>query len=737
MSSKKKTLLSIALSIFISFLFLYLVLKIFQRKELYVFFKDKLLVFLEFNLILVINSLLFINFNIIFEKSNNNGQNSKYLFKILFSFSSLFISLGYIYYRYNQFDLFTILFYSDFTKYLFFSIFISLLISTNIKNLCKQVFEMIVFIKNNLKLSYTYLFLVSPIAGLVIIEVLNLSTLESVNLDFIFINLLLYEIIHVFFYVLFRKIKITSTISLMIIYFIGIANYFVIDFKGIPIIFSDLLSITTAFSVSGAYEFKLNSQFYLSMFIFVLLIMLMMIIPEKKQESENNEVIESIIVFFLLMIINNFVYSSGLYFQDTSHGHWDPSMKFEKYGYLASFMYDFNKSLKVDIENYSVEEVDKILADYENLEEASSRKPNIIVVMNEAFSDLSILGNFKTNEDYLSYFNSLQSNTIKGILSTSPVRGSGTGFTEFEFLTGNSMAFLRGTNPYVQYINSDMPSIVSTLKDQNYQALAMHPYKKTSYNRVSVYSHFGFEDYITMENFDNPETVRGNISDLENYKKLIELYENRDKEKSFFIFNITMQNHGGYVDTGYKFNNPIEVTSFEVQKDVDVFLSLMKESDLAFKYLIDYFSEVKEDTIILMFGDHQPMLDNDFLEKVYRKPISEFTLEDKSKLYQVPFIIWTNYDIQECYIDNISINYLSTLLLETAGLKKTTYHTYLSSLRGKLPVVVANFYGNPEGEFFSYETDTEYNNYLEEYEKIQYNFLFDTKNRLDKYFYLN
>ncbi|MBG0765594.1 MAG: sulfatase-like hydrolase/transferase, partial [Tissierellales bacterium] len=446
--------------------------------------------------------------------------------------------------------------------------------------------------------------------------------------------------------------------------------------------------------------------------------------------------IHKLVIFFLLIIINNFVYSSGLYFQDTSHGHWDPSMKFEKYGYLSSFMYDFNKSLKVDIENYSVKDVDKILSNYENIKESSSRKPNIIVVMNEAFSDLSILGDFETNEAYLSYFNSLQNNTIKGILTTSPVRGSGTGFTEFEFLTGNSMAFLRGTNPYVQYINSDMPSIVSTLKDQNYQALAMHPYKKTSYNRVSVYSHFGFEDYITMENFNDPETVRGNISDLENYKKLIELYENRDKEKSFFIFNITMQNHGGYVDTGYKFNNPIEVTSFEVQEDVNVFLSLMKESDLAFKYLIDYFSEVEEDTIILMFGDHQPMLDNDFLENVYRKPLSDFTLEDKSKLYQVPFIIWSNYDIQENYIENISINYLSTLLLDTAGLKKTTYQVYLSSLREKLPIVVANFYGNPKGEFFSYETDTEYDNYLKEYESIQFNYLFDLKNRLDKYFYL-
>ena len=162
-----------------------------------------------------------------------------------------------------------------------------------------------------------------------------------------------------------------------------------------------------------------------------------------------------------------------------------------------------------------------------------------------------------------------------------------------------------------------MPSIVSTLKDQEYQVLAMHPYKKSGYNRVSVYSHFGFDDFIAIESFESPETVRGNISDLENYKKVIELYEKRDADKSFFIFNITMQNHGGYFDTGYIFDNPINVTSFSVREDVDIFLSLMKESDLAFEYLIDYFEKIEEDTIILIFGDHQPMLDDSFLETLY------------------------------------------------------------------------------------------------------------------------
>ncbi|MFO7887096.1 MAG: LTA synthase family protein, partial [Eubacteriales bacterium] len=740
-------------SVLLGFVFSCLIFYLFSRNNIFIGVQENLKLFLKITIITFSLLYLFLNFNILMDFFNKDNKkiNNRYILIIILRILAtaiilLFFSV-FLYEKYSYMDFITLIYYSYFFEYLFLGVVVSLLISTKISKfkeyiltkLKDYVLPALRQLKNKTKLSYGYLFFISPAVGFIIMESLNLSTFDSVDLDFIFINFLLYEIIHVFFYIIFRRIKLTSTISLMLIYFIAIANYFVIDFKGIPIVFNDLLSINTAFNVSGAYEFNLNFEFALSMIIFISIMFVMMFVPEKKSNKQNNEIVKSLLILIVLLGINSFVYNSGFYLQDTSHAHWDPSMKFEKYGYLSSFIYDFKKSLSVNIDNYSIQDVEEILSRNNNNDNDTNKlpkKPNIIVVMNEAFSDLNIIGDFETNEDYIPYYRSLKDNTIKGILSTSPVRGSGTGFTEFEFLTGNTMAFLRGTNPYVQYINSETPSLVSTLKDQNYQALAMHPYKKTSYNRVSVYSDFGFDDFITMESFDDPETVRGNISDLENYKKVVELYEGRDKDKSFFIFNITMQNHGGYVDTGYEFNNPIKVTSFDAQEDVNVFLSLMKESDSALKYLIDYFENVEEDTLILVFGDHQPMLNNAFLENLYGKPVAELTLEEKSKLYQVPFTIWSNYDIDEKYIDNISSNYLSSLLLDTAGLNVTNYNRYLLNLQEKLPVVLANFYFNSEGKVFSYEDDSNYEEYLEEYEMIQYNNLFDLKNRLDKHFYI-
>lgn len=87
--------------------------------------------------------------------------------------------------------------------------------------------------------------------------------------------------------------------------------------------------------------------------------------------------------------------------------------------------------------------------------------------MDEAFSDLSVLGDFDTNTDYMPFVHSLEKgneNTITGYLNTS-VCGGNTADTEFEFLTGNTMAFLPvGSIPYQQYIKSKTPSLASYLK---------------------------------------------------------------------------------------------------------------------------------------------------------------------------------------------------------------------------------------------------------------------------------
>ena len=90
------------------------------------------------------------------------------------------------------------------------------------------------------------------------------------------------------------------------------------------------------------------------------------------------------------------------------------------------------------------------------------------------------------------------------------------------------------------------------LEALGYQTAAIHPYLSTSWNRTNVYRFFGFEAQYYQDDFaERCQRVRGRVSDSASYKKIFELYENKRENTPLFVFNVTMQNHGGYEREGY------------------------------------------------------------------------------------------------------------------------------------------------------------------------------------------
>ena len=110
---------------------------------------------------------------------------------------------------------------------------------------------------------------------------------------------------------------------------------------------------------------------------------------------------------------------------------------------------------------------------------------------------------------------------------------------------------------------------------------------------------------------------------------------------------------------------------------------------------------------------------------------------DETTKYITPFILWANYDIEEQYIDKISLNYLSILLLDEAGLNTTPYMEFLRGVQDKLPVVTGNGYIDNKGNYYTFEDKNEYLEILNKYELIQYNNVFDYKNRVNDFFTVN
>ena len=359
------------------------------------------------------------------------------------------------------------------------------------------------------------------------------------------------------------------------------------------------------------------------------------------------------------------------------------------------------------------------------------------MIMNESLTDYSVFNNFAPSEDVLTFIHSLQENTIKGYLQT-PVFGGGTCNTEYESLTGNSLTFLPGgVMPYQMYVTPDTISLNKILQGQGYTGYAMHPFPASNWNREEVFQDMGFAQFLSEPDFAGEEMIRDMCSDAGDYDRMIKLYEEK-KGSPLFFFNVTLQNHGGYTDGEYEATIHVPTSGRPAggaYPQAEQYLSLAHASDQAFEQLVNYFSQVEEPTMIVMYGDYQPKLEDGFYEYLTGKPASEWTQEETMQLYETPYVIWTNYplDTTTQVPKRLSANYLSSWMLKLAGVQLPEYDRYLLQLCRDVPVVTPKGCLDARGNYFRAEDAGRYAPLLQEYAYLQYNNLFDADHRLQSF----
>lgn len=532
-------------------------------------------------------------------------------------------------------------------------------------------------------------------------------------------NLVIYFLVYFLLLLFWRNSRRTifSYIPLVIVASLG--NYFVLRYRGSALLPADLLAAGTAASVVGNYEFTLDISIIICLWAFLGVLGLAAVITPVKVKWRLKEMA-------VLGIINLSLIKIVLFHITGSVGYWDTESIYASQGLVLSFVLEI-KHMKVEPpDGYSVEEIQKIA------EQVSGQKgtntPNLIVIMDESFADLEVEG---LSEDPLAYIHGLKENVVKGDLYVSTI-GGGTSNTEYEFLTNNTMAFFpSGSIPYVQYGNSFTSSLASQLTDLGYVTAAVHPFESGGYSRDRVYPRLGFQQIYFQQDFENPEYIRDYISDHSSFEKVIQIYEN--STSPVFIFNVTMQNHSSYQTEG--FTSEITFTGSENYPEVEQYLTLVKKTDQAFKELIEYFSEVSEPTAVVFFGDHRPALPDNFYEELMQKGSEESSLMSEERTERrVPFVIWTNFDIQEQENVQISANYLSAFLLELLGMDMTGYQKYLMELYKSVPAMNLQGYLDNKGNWHGYYEETQYTESLGEYKRIQYNNVFGKKQRVTVFF---
>lgn len=527
----------------------------------------------------------------------------------------------------------------------------------------------------------------------------------------------------------------------------GIASYFVLLFRGTPLQYADLFAAGTALEVLENYDFTLTGPLVQICLVSILWCLYYL----QKWDCRFGRIrytrilshltgIAACIGCYFLLVHSTLLTDTGI-----SLSHWNPLTTYKTYGTETAFL-AFAEDLTVrKPEGYSVEKVQELADQAEETYDSDSSgaissvtPTNIILIMNETWTDFTIFPTVHLDQDYLPFYHSMTENTIKGNLYVS-TWGAGTDRMEYEVLTGHSMAFNPGTQPYCGYFTSDHYSLVSALKAQGYETIAVHPSGASNWNRNRVYSYLGFDEFLSIDDFGaSTEYIRSFVSDASDFEKLEEIYEEKEEGQPLFIFNVTIQNHGGYTDANYQ--STIHLTDFDGEgKDrAEQFLSLAYETDQALADLIAYFSNVEEPTMICMFGDHHPTTTEAFQD--YSNGANYYTLpiQEQQYSYATPYFIWTNYDSTSMENADLSANYLGSVLLEAANLELPSYNQYLLTLREQLPVLNAFGYIGFDGEMHSLEEEgREELNLIQEYYYMIYNELKGGSSRLDSVYALS
>lgn len=517
------------------------------------------------------------------------------------------------------------------------------------------------------------------------------------------LNIVLFELIMALLLFLFGKLKTALRCQTILFMIIGLANYYVLEFRSAPIMPWDILSIGTAASVANNFKYTLSKETVFVLIGFVILILLESKVTLELKKDWRIRVGGVLASFALLWGFTAMLHQDSTVARFKLYDKlFTPTVMSKRDGTAVAFLMELKYIVVEKPDGYNKEDAAALLASYDTGDtESAAHTPNIIVIMNEAFSDLSVLGDFETNEDYMPFLHSLMQegtpNTISGHLNVS-VLGGNTANTEFEFLTGNTMAFLpQGSVAYQQYVKNNDYSIATYLKSKGYDTIAMHPYNASGWDRDKVYPLLGFDTFYSLKDWVNPVKIRKYVSDQSCYDKIIELYEQKDANTPFFLFNVTMQNHSSYSEEYDNFHPDITVEGTS-SKILPNYLSLIKLSDQALENLIEYFSQADEDTIIVFFGDHQPS--NSVAAPVWKingRSGDSLTEEEEALRYKVPFIIWANYDIEAASNVETSANYLGGHVLRAAGLPLYDYRNYLSQLEGQYPVLTAIRAENAQG----------------------------------------
>ena len=210
-----------------------------------------------------------------------------------------------------------------------------------------------------------------------------------------FLNVLCCLVVYLAVQVFTKNVGLTCVIShIALMTFAGI-NYFVYLFRGNEFIFSDLRSISTGLSVAGNYEFVLDDR---AAYV-VLLSALYVAFVRKIHVTFEKRLWMAVVCISVVICCCAYI---GTETEGTVTETWEQKGSYRN-GYLLNFALSVRDSFIAEPDGYSEEVISELEDQYSGdgesyVNQDVEKNPTIIVVMSESYADLSVVGDFLTND---------------------------------------------------------------------------------------------------------------------------------------------------------------------------------------------------------------------------------------------------------------------------------------------------------------------------------------------------
>lgn len=524
----------------------------------------------------------------------------------------------------------------------------------------------------------------------------------------------------------------------------GVAQYFVVQLKGAAILPSDLLALGTAAAVAGAYDFILTPQIFYVLCAAGVCVCALSFVWPGHMPSRRAAVVNAVVnvaVGAALLFAGAEVYQAVKVDEvlGFTYDRWQPIETYRSCGFAPSFLsvlQDFEIPVPDGYSREGAEELqDDLVAQYDaglgaiperQVAQAQFEqiKPTVITVMNETFTDLSLYeglrdAGYEGPRGYKSLTGTLQRGTLM-----SSVMGGGTANTEFEFLTGNSSAFIGfGKYPYQLYDLSGIDSLAAQFSELGYGTTAMHPQLPTNYNRSSVYPELGFDEFLSIDDFGEVENYHAGARDKATYDKVLELLAQDDAPQ--FIFDLTMQNHSGYDPGTVPAEDVVRYTPNGVSDEallgqLDTYLACIEMSDKDLMYFIDRLRELSRPVVLVFFGDHQPSIAAGFNDATYP---NEDPFAHEIRTYESTYMVWANYEVAGAPLDvnsEVGAAQLAAQVLYRIGAPLSDYQKAQLVLDQQVPSMSLLGYRGADGLRYALDAESPYKEAVNQMATLQY-----------------